>query len=67
MEAAIPLTLIFVNRKQADKRTVTGSKGSPEDIASVVSYIASREAHFITGQSVCFGHGVHRLRGANML
>lgn len=29
-----------------------GYKGEPEDIASLVSYLASKEAHFITGQSV---------------
>lgn len=29
-----------------------GYKGTPLDIASLVSYLASKEAHFITGQSV---------------
>lgn len=33
-------------------QTALGYIGKPEDIASLVSYIASKEAHFITGQSV---------------
>jgi len=29
--------------------------GQPEDIASIVSYLASKEAHFITGERLCCG------------
>jgi len=32
--------------------------GQPEDIASIVSYLASKEAHFITGQSISIDGGV---------
>ncbi|KAH7905133.1 hypothetical protein BJ138DRAFT_1165313 [Hygrophoropsis aurantiaca] len=32
--------------------TAAGHMGKPEDIASIVSYLASKEAHFITGQCV---------------
>lgn len=42
----------IINRIQADERSPLGYKGTPEDIASIVSYIASQESHFITGQSV---------------
>jgi NAD(P)-dependent dehydrogenase (short-subunit alcohol dehydrogenase family) len=31
-----------------------GYVGTPPDIASLVGYIASKEAHFITGQSVSY-------------
>ncbi|KAF8885363.1 NAD(P)-binding protein [Infundibulicybe gibba] len=34
------------------KNCVLGYVGNPEDVASIVSYLASREAHYITGQSV---------------
>lgn len=57
----------FVNPKQADELSPLGHKGSPEDIASVVSYIASQEAHFITGQSVSFRRGIHWLFRADRL
>jgi hypothetical protein len=30
--------------------TAIKSEGQPEDIASIVSYLASKEAHFITGE-----------------
>ncbi|KAJ8593318.1 NAD(P)-binding protein [Rhizopogon salebrosus TDB-379] len=33
-------------------------EGQPEDIASIVSYLASKEAHFITGQSISVDGGV---------
>jgi len=29
-----------------------GYKGTPEDIANLVSYLVSKEAHFVTGQSI---------------
>jgi len=45
--------------KLADAKSPLGYKGAPEDIASVVSYIASKEAHFITGQSISVNGGVH--------
>jgi len=32
--------------------------GQPEDVASLVSYLASKEAHFITGQSISVDGGV---------
>lgn len=34
------------------KLSATGQIGEPEDIASIVSYLASKEARYITGQSV---------------
>ncbi|KZP24016.1 NAD-binding protein [Athelia psychrophila] len=40
-------------------QTALGYIGKPEDIASLVSYIASKEAHFITGQSVSANGGSH--------
>ncbi|KAJ8593323.1 short chain oxidoreductase [Rhizopogon salebrosus TDB-379] len=33
-------------------------EGQPEDIASIVSYLASKEAHFITGQSISVDGGI---------
>ncbi|KAH7930784.1 NAD(P)-binding protein [Leucogyrophana mollusca] len=35
-----------------------GYIGQPEDIASVVSYLSSKEAHFITGQSISVDGGI---------
>jgi len=32
--------------------------GQPEDIASIVSYLTSKEAHFITGQSITVDGGI---------
>ncbi|KZP23999.1 NAD-binding protein [Athelia psychrophila] len=40
-------------------QTPLGCIGKPEDVASLVSYIASKEAHFITGQSVSPNGGLH--------
>ncbi|KAK7449631.1 hypothetical protein VKT23_013106 [Stygiomarasmius scandens] len=40
------------------KRTLVGYNGKPDDVASLVSYLASKEAHFITGQSVSINGGV---------
>lgn len=31
-------------------QTAVGYEGTPDDIASIVSYLVSREAHFITGE-----------------
>ncbi|KAG0691865.1 hypothetical protein DFH29DRAFT_974583 [Suillus ampliporus] len=33
--------------------------GQPEDIASIVSYLASKEAHFITGQCISVDGGIN--------
>ncbi|KIK58983.1 hypothetical protein GYMLUDRAFT_262294 [Collybiopsis luxurians FD-317 M1] len=33
--------------------------GQPEDIASIVSYLASKEAHYITGQTICVNAGMY--------
>lgn len=45
---------------QLTKSTAIGKIGEPEDIASFVSYIVSKEAHFITGQSSSrCKHGLH--------
>ncbi|KII85534.1 hypothetical protein PLICRDRAFT_145303 [Plicaturopsis crispa FD-325 SS-3] len=41
------------------KGSVVGHTGTAEDIASLVSYIASKEAHFITGQSLTCDGGYH--------
>ncbi|KAF9459803.1 hypothetical protein BDZ94DRAFT_1324512 [Collybia nuda] len=40
------------------ERTPVRCLGQPEDIASIVSYIASKESHFITGQTVSVNGGV---------
>ncbi|KAG1745696.1 hypothetical protein EDB19DRAFT_458246 [Suillus lakei] len=39
-------------------QTTVGYEGTPDDIASVVSYLTSKEAHFITGQSVSADGGL---------
>ncbi|KAG2117041.1 uncharacterized protein F5147DRAFT_768427 [Suillus discolor] len=39
-------------------QTTVGYEGTPEDIASIVSYLVSKEAHFITGQSVSVDGGL---------
>ncbi|TFK66471.1 NAD-binding protein [Pluteus cervinus] len=39
------------------KLTPLGYQGTPTEIASLVSYLASKEAHFITGQTVCCNGG----------
>jgi len=38
--------------------TAVGYIGQPENIASAVSYIASKEAHFITGQCISVDGGL---------
>ncbi|KAF8836786.1 NAD(P)-binding protein [Paxillus ammoniavirescens] len=42
---------------QSDARPIK-SIGQPEDIASVVSYLVSKEAHFITGQTISVDGGI---------
>ncbi|KAF8885362.1 NAD(P)-binding protein [Infundibulicybe gibba] len=39
------------------KNCAVGYIGKPEDVASIVSYLASREAHYITGQSITVDGG----------
>ncbi|TFK66470.1 acetoin reductase family protein [Pluteus cervinus] len=39
------------------KLTPLGYRGTPTEIASLVSYLASKEAHFITGQSISCNGG----------
>ncbi|KAF8877169.1 NAD(P)-binding protein [Infundibulicybe gibba] len=39
------------------KKCALGYVGNPEDVASIVSYLASREAHYITGQSITVDGG----------
>lgn len=39
-------------------QTAVGYEGTPNDIASIVSYLVSKEAHFITGQSVSADGGL---------
>jgi len=40
------------------KMASAGRNGTPEDVASLVSYLASKESHFITGQSIIVDGGV---------
>ncbi|KAF9459841.1 acetoin reductase family protein [Collybia nuda] len=43
---------------EAEKKlTVLGYIGEPNDIGSIVSYLVSKEAHFITGQSISVNGG----------
>jgi len=42
-----------------DNRAAVGHKGTPREIASLVSYLVSKEAHFITGQSIMCDGGVY--------
>ncbi|KAF9459802.1 NAD(P)-binding protein [Collybia nuda] len=41
------------------KETPVRSIGQPKDIASLVSYLASKESHFITGQSISVNGGIY--------
>ena len=49
-----------VEWKCADQ-TVLGYNGVPDDVASLVSYLASKEAHFITGELLFTFQIFHRL------
>ncbi|EGO20039.1 hypothetical protein SERLADRAFT_442839 [Serpula lacrymans var. lacrymans S7.9] len=42
-----------------ESRAASGTLGKADDIASLVSYLASEEAHFITGQSISIDGGIH--------
>ncbi|KAK0204239.1 NAD-binding protein [Desarmillaria ectypa] len=44
--------------KDARERSDVGRNGTPADIAGLVSYLASKEASFITGQSVSINGGI---------
>jgi NAD(P)-dependent dehydrogenase (short-subunit alcohol dehydrogenase family) len=39
-------------REQLSKTAAVGYVGVPADIAAIVSFLASKESHLITGQSV---------------
>uniref|UniRef100_A0A0W0FFY6 Putative NAD(P)-binding protein n=1 Tax=Moniliophthora roreri TaxID=221103 RepID=A0A0W0FFY6_MONRR len=45
-------------KKQFENAAVVGYHGQPEDVASLVSYLASPDSHFITGQSLVCDGGV---------
>ncbi|THU78397.1 NAD(P)-binding protein [Dendrothele bispora CBS 962.96] len=45
--------------KWVSDRSILGYNGQPEDIAGLVSYLASDEAHFITGQTICINGGTY--------
>lgn len=53
-EPAIKLKLSLL--LQLSSVTAVGYNGSAADVASTVSYLVSKEAHFITGQSVSTFH-----------
>jgi NAD(P)-dependent dehydrogenase (short-subunit alcohol dehydrogenase family) len=35
-----------------NERSILGHTGKPQDVASLVSYLASKESYFITGESM---------------
>lgn len=39
-------------------RNAAGFNGTPDDIAGLVSYLASAESRFITGQSITIDGGI---------
>ncbi|TFK66480.1 NAD(P)-binding protein [Pluteus cervinus] len=43
----------------AAKRMAVGYGGKPEDIAALVSYLVSKEAHFVTGQNISINGGTY--------
>ncbi|EGN94473.1 hypothetical protein SERLA73DRAFT_188392 [Serpula lacrymans var. lacrymans S7.3] len=45
-------------KRMADRAAV-GYMGKADDVASIVSYLASKESHFITGQSISVDGGVY--------
>ncbi|VDC04971.1 unnamed protein product [Peniophora sp. CBMAI 1063] len=45
--------------KTTDEATPLGRIGTPDDIAGLVSYLASEDAGFITGQSIGVNGGLH--------
>lgn len=45
--------------EMSKKNTSVGYLGVPDDVAGLVSYIASPESHFITGQSITIDGGMH--------
>jgi acetoin reductase-like protein len=47
-----------VYKEKSKKNTCVGYLGVPDDIAGLVSYIASPESHFITGQSITIDGGM---------
>ncbi|KAF8881757.1 hypothetical protein BD779DRAFT_1545148 [Infundibulicybe gibba] len=46
-------------RAEQRASTAVGSLGTPVDIASIVSYLASKESRFITGQSISVNGGIY--------
>ncbi|KAG0696164.1 hypothetical protein DFH29DRAFT_879553 [Suillus ampliporus] len=48
-----------VFNENSKKKTCVGYMGTTDDIAGLVSYIASAESHFITGQSITIDGGMH--------
>ncbi|KAF8917432.1 acetoin reductase family protein [Mucidula mucida] len=51
-EAGVGLGSVAAFYEQETKKSPLGIMGLPEDIASIVSFLASKQARFITGQTV---------------